>query len=703
MSTIYPKSPVLKDFNVLAPSSGFRKSAGKVIASIGLFLLSYAVLVALAIGLLIGSIYAGIAIIEVKIGFITLAASTGIMVLGIMFFLFLFKFIFTSNKDENPNRLQVTKQQHPELFEFIEQLTQDTQTKFPKKIFLSPDVNACVFYNSSFWSLLFPVRKNLEIGLGLVNTLTISELKAVLAHEFGHFSQRSMKVGSYIYIVNKVIYNMVYEYDSWDNLLSKWAETGGIFGFFAGITFWMAERVRGMLKFAYGIMNKNYMALSREMEYHADLVAASVSGNKSFVSALRNIEFSSYAYEYAINGLNSLTNKNKASDNIYENHSHVVRYLTDRFGLTTSGDTLVIKDEDLEKNMVKTRVIIKDQWASHPDRHEREENLKKVNIKCVDNDSSAWQLFNDKNKLQQLVSTNLYKIGFPDAQFENLSLEDFKNELRAQIDKYSISNKYNEFYDNRYISELRIKEVLNQKPEFKNFEGIYSKENTERIKRHQLNNEDLNLLEMIKTGSVEVKHFDFDGKKHKKKDVSKIIDILKKEIEKDEEFIKKLDKEAFLVNLNNARVAVDEPNFVSHYQNFFSLQSKIIGLDDQVIKLQNLTNKIYSKPRWNEEEFEKLLNEISSFENGFKRHMTSIDLSKYYDHIESKEQRDIVNEYFEENQNLIKLSAFEEEQFIMLSNIVYSVQGVLMDEYGLKLKELTDYQLMLAGSKVIAA
>jgi Zn-dependent protease with chaperone function len=39
-------------------------------------------------------------------------------------------------------------------------------------------------------------RKNLQIGIGLVNSVTVSEFKAVLAHEFGHFSQRSMKVAA---------------------------------------------------------------------------------------------------------------------------------------------------------------------------------------------------------------------------------------------------------------------------------------------------------------------------------------------------------------------------------------------------------------------------------------------------------------------------------------------------------------------------
>lgn len=266
-SNFYPKSPELDNYDFIKPSAAFKKVATSVIISIILFFIFYLVLIALAAVIMIAAGWAGITIIAAKPSFITFAAGGGIIALGIMFFIFLFKFIFSQTKNENPLRTEIHEKDHPELFQFIRALNQDTKTKFPKKIFVSPEVNAMVFYNSSFWSLFFPVRKNLEIGLGLVNTLNVSEFKAVLAHEFGHFSQKSMKIGSYIYTVNRVIYNLVYEYDNWDNTLSGWAQAGGIFGFFAGVTFWMVERVRSLLRVAYNLINVNYMNLTNLFQH----------------------------------------------------------------------------------------------------------------------------------------------------------------------------------------------------------------------------------------------------------------------------------------------------------------------------------------------------------------------------------------------------------------------------------------------------
>ena len=323
----YPPSPSLDNYDFIKPSPEFRNSVSGVILAVVIFFLFYLVLIAIAASIMISAVWAGVSIIVLKPSFITLAVGAGIIALGVMFFVFLFKFIFSRTKNENPFRVEIKAHEHPELFDFIKKLNEDTQTKFPKKIFLSPDVNAMVFYNSSFWSLFFPVRKNLEIGLGLVNSLNVSEFKSVLAHEFWHFSQRSMKIGSYIYTVNRVIYNLVYEYDNWDNTLSSWAQAGGIFGFFAGVTFWLVERVRSLLKVAYNLINVSYMKLSREMEYHADLVAVSVSGNDAFKNALRKIEFSAFTYEYTTGYLSTLASEQKASEDLYQNHSYTTNFL----------------------------------------------------------------------------------------------------------------------------------------------------------------------------------------------------------------------------------------------------------------------------------------------------------------------------------------------------------------------------------------
>ncbi len=145
---------------------------------------------------------------------VVLAVSSGLM------FLFLLKGFFKRQRADKSLRVEITQEGQPILFGFIRRLCQETRAPFPHRIFLSPEVNAAVFYNSSVVSLFWPTPKNLLIGLGLVNALNLSEFKAVLAHEFGHFSQSSMKLGSYVYVANRIIGDMVYGRDWLDDFLS---------------------------------------------------------------------------------------------------------------------------------------------------------------------------------------------------------------------------------------------------------------------------------------------------------------------------------------------------------------------------------------------------------------------------------------------------------------------------------------------------
>src|SRR6185369_15117447 len=85
--------------------------------------------------------------------------------------------------------------------------------------------NAAVFYDLSIINLIFPSKKNLEVGLALVNVLTLGELKAVLAHEFGHFAQRSMAVGRWVYVAQQIAAQIVSRRDALDKFLRGLSNT----------------------------------------------------------------------------------------------------------------------------------------------------------------------------------------------------------------------------------------------------------------------------------------------------------------------------------------------------------------------------------------------------------------------------------------------------------------------------------------------
>src|ERR1700753_3323520 len=393
-----------------------KKQVYKVIGSIALFMIVYLALVLSATLLAILFGWVGVQIILSLHNFIGLLFGLGLMAVGVSVLVFLVKFIFTVAKDENSQRIAVTEDQQPRLFAFIRELTTATGTRFPKKIYFSPDVNACVFYNSSFWSMFLPIRKNLEIGLGLVNSVNVSEFKAVMAHEFGHFSQRSMKLGSFTYNVNRVIHNMLYENKGYSNFLNAWGKLHWGTALFAKLTARIAQGIQWILRGMYGFINKNYMGLSREMEFHADAVSAGVAGGNNLVSALSRIEIAGSCYNTALSEANARVKQNKISRNIFSNQLSIFRQVAVEYDLPLTQGLPDISYHFVH-SFSRSRINFRNQWASHPTLEERKDHLDKLGLEIPADQSSAWILFEKAETLQEKATANLYST----VKFEGLT------------------------------------------------------------------------------------------------------------------------------------------------------------------------------------------------------------------------------------------------------------------------------------------
>ncbi|MBK9265656.1 MAG: M48 family metallopeptidase [Polyangiaceae bacterium] len=140
-----------------------------------------------------------------------LSGLLGLFLLGALFFI---------KTGGEPNKNEMPPQTNQSYSHFCMRSRIAWVLRGPHRVFLSSRVNAGVFYDLSFINLLVPTRKNLEIGLGLVNTLTLSEFTVVLAHEFGHFAQRSMAVGRWVYTAQQVAGQVVVARSWLDKLLA---------------------------------------------------------------------------------------------------------------------------------------------------------------------------------------------------------------------------------------------------------------------------------------------------------------------------------------------------------------------------------------------------------------------------------------------------------------------------------------------------
>ncbi|GEP97086.1 M48 family metalloprotease [Chitinophaga cymbidii] len=616
--SFYPPNPLSVNPGLTVPAASFRKQVIRVIGAIILFCFVYLLLLLMAAGLAALCIMGGVFLIVNMPKLITLILGLGIIGVGVMVLIFLIKFVFARQSHTNPNRVEIFEEDHPDLFAFIRQLTIDTNTPMPRKVFIVQDVNAAVFYNSSFWSMFLPVRKNLEIGLGLVNVLNLSEFKMVLAHEFGHFSQRSMKLGSYVFTMNKAIYNMLYENSGYDKTLNAWANIHSIFALTATLTVWIARLIQSVLRGMYSVINLQYMSLSREMEFHADAVAVSVTGSDIATSAMRRIEYVNGGMNYCINKAGELAGNNSAMQNMFETQRRVNHYFADINQIAMVDGLPHITNECLSK-FTGSRLKYKDQWATHPSMEEREERFRLAGVENAADNRSAWVLFSDKTGLEESMTRHYFSVNFPDAEIkEMVDSETLIDSVKEYRQLYEFPAAFNDYYDNRSFQPIDPDRIV---PDAHSFAERYDPAVVQRIKRYFQNMHDLACLQAMERKEIDVKYFQFDQQHHTLSEAGGVIKELESEIETDKQWLLDMDHAAFRFHQQNAAAAAE---LKQAYEHVIALQEEAGQLDAIVQKILGRINYLYQVQQFSLETLKSELDTLKADEQAFREALEKI-------------------------------------------------------------------------------
>lgn len=547
---------------LIETSPEFRKKAKAAVFSIILFIIVYFLLFISALALTAACIAAGIFIIAAKPMFLTLMLGVGLASLGVLISYFLIKFLFKKHINDRNHLTEITKKDEPELFAMINDIVLQTGTDFPKKVYLSYDVNASVFYDSSFWSMFLPIKKNLTIGIGLVNTCTKQELKAILAHEFGHFSQRSMKVGSYVYNVNQIIFNLVNDDESYRNTIQGWANASGYFALFAGLAIKITEGIKWILAKMYSFVNIRHLALSREMEFHADEVAANIAGSLALEESLLRMDLADNSYNSVINFYEEKIKENKASKNIYREQAFVMSFLAKESDLDIKYDLPVVKLSE-SGLFNKSKLVIENQWASHPSTEDRVAKLRQLNIKKNADNIPAKVLFKNFEETEEKLTAKL----FCNIQFENksdLEFENFTSEFETSYNKDTFDKIFNNYYDNKNPDRFDVDTSVPSSSEL-TFDQLFGKDKVEIAYNLIALQNDKTTLEAISKKELAIKTFDYDGTKYKAADAQKLIPTLEKEIETFEKEVTENDSNIYHYFLNLAKVQNLESGFIKAY------------------------------------------------------------------------------------------------------------------------------------------
>ena len=175
-------------------------------------------------------------------------------------------------REGSPDGVRLVEHQAPELFHIVRQLAAQVDTRAPDEIRLIPQVNAAVGEDTRWLGLKAGVRR-MYVGVPLLVAFDVDQLRAVLAHELGHYSHSHTRLGEITYKGRVTIIRTA------QNIGHK---------SFVGYLF------RGYL-WLYMLVSS---AVSRRQELEADRAATRIAGRAATASALREVHVLDAAWEF---------------------------------------------------------------------------------------------------------------------------------------------------------------------------------------------------------------------------------------------------------------------------------------------------------------------------------------------------------------------------------------------------------------------
>lgn len=440
-----------------------RKDVLGILFRVIFFIIYYVTLIVLGIGLFVLAGYATYLTKDFVFAILDTLGRFGVIIflpyIAIWFFCFrmgwyLIRPLFVFPKNTDPSRVEIKSNECEDLYALIKDVAEKTGNKMPKHIYLSADVNAYVFYNSSsIWSLLFPTNKSLTIGIGLLYGMNDKEIKAILAHEFGHFSQKTMRIGIITYRLLLITRTMV-QYSE-ENLRNEALERQSKdYSWFMHLE---SKPIEGLTKQTikiYKSIERKNRNLSRYMELEADNMACSIVGPKYHVPALCKLEIMGKRYDEFESLLGNLLKNGFYLSDYKKGLLYFNNCISNNALYKIEFDNTIAAPIG-DDNIYTSKVTIIDGWNTHPTLSERIKNAKNWAYDTFENEPSS---ISDAFELPSIESNAVESIYPYSNENRNLFLELKRAEEDMELIESIIksSEKVHFTYNNKVnsISEM---------------------------------------------------------------------------------------------------------------------------------------------------------------------------------------------------------------------------------------------------------
>jgi Zn-dependent protease with chaperone function len=532
--------------------------------------------------------------------------------------LFLAKGLFRWQKSDRSLWQEITEKEHAALFTFIRRLCRDTGAPLPRRIFLTPEVNAAVSYNSnSFLSLILPAHKNLVIGLGLVNRLNLSEFKAVLAHEFGHFSQNSMKLGTYVDRCNRIIVAVVFGRDWLDEVVTLLGRIDfrlAVLGWaFAGLLWGLRKLLQGLFR----VINFANSALCRQMEFNADLVAVKVTGSDALIHALARLEFAHEALMQACQDVTVAAEHRLYTRDLFYHQTRAAEFLRGVRKNPRLGEPPPLPD-DLQQSVrafEPGNSSVPLMWATHPPNYDREQNAKRLYLRGTVDKRSPWILFQDPAAVREHVTRRFYQVNWKSSELSLANPELVQAFIDEEHAETTYDPRYHGLYHDRFIQPGKLNVLVHEPREKPNESArlreahaeLYGDELRVRMEQYSCHRSEYYVLQGLAAGTLRLKGKDFPFRErcYRLRDVKQLLGMVETELQADNDWLATLDRKVFLVHQAMAQQISPKMSseLTDRYRFHLALQQLLGTLNVHQGKAQMILNAIAGRRRISRSDF----------------------------------------------------------------------------------------------------
>lgn len=354
--------------------SGFRKLYRRIVSIAGVYyFISQPVVMLLVIvvtaGVILGFMIGG----TLPIKLLLIVAFVGLATLFVMV-----KSLFVRVKTEDPGRA-LTREEAPGLWKTVDEVAESVKTRPVNEIRITPGTDLAVYERGGIRKKMSDkAERILILGTATLNDFSQNAFRAVLAHEYGHFSNRDTAGGDIAYRVNEHIFR----------LAEAMGESGTATVYNIGFQF---------LRLYHFLFRRIAHGATRLQEILADRVAVHQYGAAAFHEGLthvirREIEFN----HVAESEISSSRSARRAMQNLYD--------------LAVDKDT-VQGQLDVQFRETINRATTEDD--THPSPADRFKLAEKINSRegFMPVEGKVWDLFADReaivSEMNNLILENI--------------------------------------------------------------------------------------------------------------------------------------------------------------------------------------------------------------------------------------------------------------------------------------------------------